>query len=509
MTAAFENDVYQGRDGLGNIITWAAGNGLTSDDDSNYDGYANSRFTIAVTAITHFGQQSYYAEPGANILVAAHSNGDGESITTTDIVGSGGYNSSGNITDTFGGTSSATPLASGVIALMLEANQNLTWRDVQHILVNSARMNDQSDSSWEVNGAGHDVSHKYGFGAVDAGAAVSMASSWTNVDEEVNLTIGPMVENFQIDDGNSSWSEFNTSITMDMAIESIDVVVDISHNYRGNLEIVLVSPSGKESWLAEERSDNGNDYDNWTFNTVHHWDESSLGNWQLKVRDVSSGQSGTLNHCSMIFHGTDADLDHDDDGLEDVNETEIWGTDPYDPDTDDDGLNDYEEVMNYGTDPLSSDSDLDGIGDLEEIAIFSTNPLDSDTDDDGLTDGAEVNFWSSDPLTFDPDDDGDLFYHFNDCDDENPMINPGRPEILNGIDDNCDSMTDEGFNFTDSDGDGLFDWPEYHTHLTDHLDSDSDDDGLNDGIEVLTYQSNPNLADSDDDEDGMVLVPGL
>ena len=502
MTAAFENDVYQGRDGLGNIITWAAGNGLTSDDDSNYDGYANSRFTIAVTAITHFGQQSYYAEPGANILVAAHSNGDGESITTTDIVGSGGYNSSGNITDTFGGTSSATPLASGVIALMLEANQNLTWRDVQHILVNSARMNDQSDSSWEVNGAGHDVSHKYGFGAVDAGAAVSMASSWTNVDEEVNLTIGPMVENFQIDDGNSSWSEFNTSITMDMAIESIDVVVDISHNYRGNLEIVLVSPSGKESWLAEERSDNGNDYDNWTFNTVHHWDESSLGNWQLKVRDVSSGQSGTLNHWSMIFHGTDADLDHDDDGLEDVNETEIWGTDPYDPDTDDDGLNDYEEVMNYGTNPLSSDSDLDGIGDLEEIAIFSTNPLDSDTDDDGLTDGAEINFWSSDPLTFDPDDDGDLFYHFNDCDDENPMINPGRPEILNGIDDNCDSMTDEGFNFTDSDGDGLFDWPEYHTHLTDHLDSDSDDDGLSDGIEVLTYQSNPNLADSDDDEDG-------
>ena len=502
MTAAFENDVYQGRDGLGNIITWAAGNGLTSDDDSNYDGYANSRFTIAVTAITHFGQQSYYAEPGANILVAAHSNGDGESITTTDIVGSGGYNSSGNITDTFGGTSSATPLASGVIALMLEANQNLTWRDVQHILVNSARMNDQSDSSWEVNGAGHDVSHKYGFGAVDAGAAVSLASSWTNVDEEVNLSIGPMMEDYQIEDGNSSWSEFNTSIAMDMTIESIDVVVDISHNYRGDLEIVLVSPSGKESWLAEERSDNGNDYDNWTFNTVHHWDESSIGNWQLKVRDVESGESGTLNHWSMIFHGTDADLDHDDDGLEDVNETEIWGTDPYDPDTDGDGLNDYEEVMNYGTNPLSSDSDLDGVGDLEEITIFSTNPLDSDTDDDGLSDGAEINFWGSDPHVFDPDNDGDLFYHFNDCNDGDPMVNPGRPEILNGIDDNCDGMTDEGFNFTDSDGDGLFDWPEYHTYLTNYLDSDSDDDGLDDGTEVLTYQSDPNIPDSDEDGDG-------
>ena len=85
MLAAFENDAYDGRNGLGNIITWAAGNGLTSNDNANYDGWANSRFTIAVSAITHYGEQSYYSEPGASILVAAHSNGDGEGITTTDI----------------------------------------------------------------------------------------------------------------------------------------------------------------------------------------------------------------------------------------------------------------------------------------------------------------------------------------------------------------------------------------------------------------------------------------
>ena len=502
MTAAFENDVFQGRDGLGNIITWAAGNGLTNDDDSNYDGYANSRYTIAVTAITHQGDQSYYAEPGANILVAAHSNGDGEAITTTDIVGSGGYNSSGNVTDTFGGTSSATPLVSGVVALMLEANQNLTWRDVQHILVNTARVNDPSDSSWEINGAGHDVSHKYGFGAVDANAAVTMSSGWTNVEDEVNLSIGPMNSNFDLGDGISGWDDFNITITDDLTIESVDVTVDISHDYRGELEIVLVSPTGKESWLAEERSDSGDDYDNWTFNTVHHWDESSLGEWQLRIRDGDSGNNGTLNHWSLVIHGTDADLDHDDDGLEDVNETGIWGTDPYDPDTDDDGLSDYQEVMNHSTNPLSPDSDLDGVSDFAEIMMYGTNPLLNDTDNDGLSDGAEVNFWGSDPLLFDPDNDGDLFYHFNDCNDQDPMVNPGRPEVLNGVDDNCDSLTDEGFNFTDSDGDGLLDWPEYHVHQTGYMDSDSDDDGLSDGAEVLTYGSDPNSADSDDDGDG-------
>ena len=132
MLAAFESDAYEGRNGLGNIITWAAGNGLTNNDNANYDGWANSRFTIAVSAITHYGEQSYYSEPGASILVAAHSNGDGEGITTTDIhddpditSDDAGY-ANGNVTNTFGGTSSATPLAAGVIALILDANENLT-----------------------------------------------------------------------------------------------------------------------------------------------------------------------------------------------------------------------------------------------------------------------------------------------------------------------------------------------------------------------------------------------
>ena len=156
----------------------------------------------------------------------------------------------------------------------------------------------------------------------------------------------------------------------------------------------------------------------------------------------------------------------------------------------------------YGTDPLSVDSDLDGLSDYVEVMVTGTGPLDSDSDDDGLSDGAEVNFWLSDPLVYDPDSDGDLFYHFNDCNDEDPLVNPGRPELLNGIDDDCDELTDEGFNFTDADGDGLVDWAEFHLHSTDHLDADSDDDGLRDGLEVNTHGSDPNWPDPDDDSDG-------
>ena len=500
--AVFESDAYLGREGLGNTITWAAGNGLTGDDNSNYDGYANSRFTIAVTAITHYGEQSYYAEPGANILVAAHSNGDGEGITTTDINGTGGYNSSGNLTHDFGGTSSATPLAAGVIALMYDANEDLTWRDVQEILVQSSRMNDPSDSSWNINGAGHDVSHKYGFGAVDAGAAVALAENWVTLDDETNFTHGPFIEYESIPDGDSNWTEFSFNTTLELQLESVDVIVDINHTYRGDLDIVLVSPSGTESWLAEEHSDGGNHYNNWLFNTVHNWGESSLGEWALKVRDTSSGDNGTLNTWEVIFHGIDVDLDHDNDGLSDENETLVWGTNPYDYDSDDDGLSDYDEVITYGTNPLSADSDVDGLTDEQEINLIGTDPLDSDSDDDGLSDSIEVTYWGTDPLVYDPDADSDLFYHFQDCNDNNPNVNPGAYESLDGIDNNCDDYIDEGYNFTDRDNDGLKDWPEYHIYGTEYLDEDTDDDGLTDGEEILTHGSDPLSYDVDNDNDG-------
>ncbi|MBF92634.1 MAG: hypothetical protein CMB78_02545 [Euryarchaeota archaeon] len=595
--AAFENDVYSGRDGLGNIITWAAGNGLGSDDNSNYDGYANSRFTIAVTAVSHTGVQSPYAEPGANILVAAHSSGSGVGITTTDNTGSGGYNTSGNITHTFGGTSSATPLASGVIALMIEANRNLTWRDVQNILVLSSKKNDENDSSWNENGAGHLVSHKYGFGTVDAGAAVSMAENWSSSGQEVNASFGPFSNSTPIPNGGSSWTEFEISVPVDLQLESIDVTVDISHTARGDLDIVLESPSGHQSWLAEERNDNNNDYSNWTFGTVQHWGESSSGNWTLMVRDsVSDSNSGTFNSWEISFHGvgnvsdsdgdgwpdyndddddndgwsddieencgsdpldnsstpgdldsdgicdyvdddddgdgfgdsleescdsdpldnssTPGDLDSDGicdyvdddddgDGLSDANETVFHKTDPRDNDTDDDGLSDYEEIMTYSSNPLNPDSDGDGLGDYNEVFIYGSSPNSQDSDGDGISDYDEVKIWSSDPIVFDPDNDSDSYYHFEDCDDDDPGVNPSIQELLNGKDDDCDGFIDEGFDEIDQDSDGLSDWEEYNLYGTSINSPDSDSDGLSDYQEIVEFGSDPLFVDIDNDGDGV------
>ena len=501
MLAAFEADAYQGRGGKGNIITWAAGNGLSNNDNSNYDGYANNRFTIAVGATTHFGDNAWYSEPGDNILVVAPSDGDGEGITTTDIEGSSGY-TTGDYTDNFGGTSSATPLVSGVIALILEANQNLTWRDVQHILVNSARVNDASDWSWNSNGAGHDVSHKYGFGVIDAAAAVDLALNWSNVAAESNFTSQLLSPSLSIPDNSGAAVSDNVTVAADLQLESVDVFVDINHNNRGDLEVILTSPSGTQSYLTTAHSDSSNDYTDWLFSTVHFWDESSVGEWTLSLEDKSSGTTGTLVDWQLILHGVDVNRDSDSDWLLDDDEVNNHSTDPHDNDTDDDFLLDGLEVLNYSTDPLDPDSDDDGLLDGVEVLINGTDPLDNDTDDDGMSDGYEVTISHSDPLFHDNDSDSDGWYWFDDCNDDNPLINPTANETLNGIDDDCDLYIDEGWNQTDSDGDGLADWPEYHLHGTNPHLWDSDGDGLSDGVEVNEKNSNPLEWDNDTDEDG-------
>ena len=101
--------------------------------------------------------------------MSAPSNGGTDAITTTST--------NNSYIENFGGTSSTTPLVSGMIALMLEANPNLTWRDVQHVLINSSDVVDANSNGWFTNGAEHDFSHDYGFGRINAEAAVALGQN--------------------------------------------------------------------------------------------------------------------------------------------------------------------------------------------------------------------------------------------------------------------------------------------------------------------------------------------
>ena len=96
-------------------------------------------------------------------------------------------------------------------------------------------------------------------------------------------------------------------------------------------------------------------------------------------------------------------LDTDNDGLTDKEETEVYGTDPYDPDTDKDMLSDGDEVNKYKTEPLQPDTDYDLLKDGEEVLKYETNPLQADTDNGGVSDGHEVLEDGTDPLNGDDD----------------------------------------------------------------------------------------------------------
>src|SRR5262245_57179284 len=222
-----------GRGGKGNIYTWAAGNGLESEDNVNYDGYANSRYVIAVGAIDDNGVQASYSEPGAPMLVTAYSSSDFRpGITTTDLLGDTGYDPS-DYTSDVGGTSSASPLAAGVIALMLQANPNLTARDVENILVRTARQNDAADSGWTTNGAGHHINHKYGFGAIDAEAAVNLAKTWATVKPETSVSSGTIVVNQPIPDNDPVGVTSTFNLGTNIRMEHVEVVFNATHPYRG------------------------------------------------------------------------------------------------------------------------------------------------------------------------------------------------------------------------------------------------------------------------------------
>lgn len=293
---ALETAIASGRGGLGEIFTWAAGNGGTADR-VEYDPYASSRFTVAVGSIGDGDYRSWYNEQGASMTVVAHSDGNNRGIYTT--TGGAGY------TSNFGGTSSACPLGAGVTALVLEANPALTWRDVTAVLIESARKNDGGNSNWQVNGAGYDVNINYGFGAIDADAAVQLAETWTNLPAEQSLTSGTVSVGQTIPDNDTNGVERVVNIPTDIAIESVELKVNISHNNVGDLYVKLTSPNGIGSVLTKVRPDGTNNYSNFIFTSMRHWGESSIGDWTVHVSDRDGGTTGTFTNFTLTIHGHD------------------------------------------------------------------------------------------------------------------------------------------------------------------------------------------------------------
>ena len=168
---------------------------------------------------------------------------------------------------------------------------------------------------WHVNGAGLLISNQFGFGLMDASEFTSQAKTWRNVpDQKACSIVLPSFSKRTITSMIDTAVTFSVDGCMGMQnqinfIEHIQLITDISHTRRGNLEIYLVSPMGTKTRLLKSRqNDNSRSgFRNWPFTSVHNWGETPRGNWEVHVVDVGSPRrpsSGVVNNISLVIFGT-------------------------------------------------------------------------------------------------------------------------------------------------------------------------------------------------------------
>lgn len=359
--AVLKSTVNTNRSGKGAIVVKAAGNnflvychGTTSKPycigNSNFDGDNTNPYTILVAALNALGGSASYSSMGANIWISGLGGEDGAvspGIFTTDRLGcSAGYaitnakstlsfekgglgNAGCNYTAAFDGTSAAAPTVTGSVALLLEANPNLTWRDVKYILAKTALPVDYVttgglkhplsialpsgytwEQPWVVNKAGFPFQNWYGFGKIDVDAAVAMAKNYSS-------TLGTYAEtNWENSSGAISiavpdYSATGGSSTLTVApasnvkIEAVRLKLSVTHADISELAVELTSPSGTKSIIVNMRNSLTGiaNYSNDVFLSNAFYQENSQGTWTLKVIDGKSGNTGTITSWSLDFTG--------------------------------------------------------------------------------------------------------------------------------------------------------------------------------------------------------------
>uniref|UniRef100_A0A0N4WXL2 P/Homo B domain-containing protein n=1 Tax=Haemonchus placei TaxID=6290 RepID=A0A0N4WXL2_HAEPC len=321
--AAFERGIREGRRGKGSVFVWASGNGGKDADSCNCDGYTNSIYTLSISAATENGNIPWYSEACSSTLASTYSSGaTGEKmIVTTDLHHA--------CTNTHTGTSASAPLAAGIVALTLEANPDLTWRDLQHIVIRAAKPINLRAGDWVTNGVGRNVSHSFGYGLMDAGAMVQLARNWTTAPEQHKCrqfypsrfkSVTPLTtQSFLSYPGSSRTIPHGNRLQLQLYtdgcagspdeqvvyLEHVQAIITLKAPKRGDIQIYLTSPSGTRSTLLTKRARDTSraGFIEWAFMTTHSWGELAAGLWTLEV-DNDGWDDAELVKWDLVMFGT-------------------------------------------------------------------------------------------------------------------------------------------------------------------------------------------------------------
>jgi len=311
-----------GRENLGTVFVFSAGNDRAAGENVNYHNFQNARETLTVAAVDSSDVIESFSTPGAAILTSAY----GSNVLTTDRLGADGYNKGGVDYTLFSGTSAAAPEVSAIVALMLEANADLGYRDVQEIVAHASRH--PSSADWKINaGTDHNLGGMYfnddmGFGIIDAHAAVRLAETWQTqhtAHNEAYVGVRDLGTDHIIPDGIDGASLTSTfTINTDIDVEHVELSVDIRHGRLGDLEIDLISPNGTVSRIFDRPTVTEDrpyglygEYSStpshlvFDLSSVQFYGEESIGDWQVVIRDVRAEFEGKVYGLSLRVYGAD------------------------------------------------------------------------------------------------------------------------------------------------------------------------------------------------------------
>ena len=301
---ALETGVSEGFDGKGTFYVFSAGNEHPDGSHVNLREQANFYAQTVVCAVDSEGERVHYSETGYALWICAPL-----AEVTADNRSRYRYD--------FGGTSSAAPVVSGVAALVRSANPSLTWRDVKLVLAASARQNDPANAGWE-DGAleyGSDAERysynpEYGFGVVDAKAAVDLAASWTNLPSMETARVRSGEIELAIPDPSSGAipTTVSSKLTLGPQVgftEFVEVYVAFDHPSFRDLEVEILSPNGTVSKLAvpDEGVRDAELRTTFRFGSALHLGEDPSGEWTLKLTDRIAGQEGSIRWWGVKIYG--------------------------------------------------------------------------------------------------------------------------------------------------------------------------------------------------------------
>ena len=332
-----EDLVDSGRNGLGMIFVKSAGNFRQEGWNSGLDGTAGLGTDIAVGAIAIDGYVTDFSSPGANLLITTFTGMldpvTGEMVGGIVSLDAAPGSNEAVVRFDFAGTSASAPMVTGIASLMLDANPNLGWRDVQDILAYSARavgtLAYKDEGYWgaarekyewtingadDLNGGGLHFSNDYGFGLVDAHAAVRLAETWTRLQTSANyvqvvktaLDRAVPLPGDELPDASEAGQTFTVTVSerADLTVDRISLSIEFfgAHTSAGDIVIEVISPSGTKSVLLQNEG-GARDFDFTVLGSNAFRGESAAGEWTIRVADTLAGDFGTLKSLDLAVLG--------------------------------------------------------------------------------------------------------------------------------------------------------------------------------------------------------------